>query len=45
MKKIVKCVPNFNEERRKDVVDALIAALTKHFGLALLDAEMDVVYN
>lgn len=45
MKKIVECVPNFSEGRRKNVVDALVAALTGHSGLALLDAEMDAAHN
>jgi len=28
MKQIVECVPNFSEGRRKDVVEAIAAALT-----------------
>jgi glutamate formiminotransferase / formiminotetrahydrofolate cyclodeaminase len=42
--KIVECVPNFSEGRRKDVVDALVAALTGA-GAALLDCEMDAAHN
>ncbi|MBZ5494759.1 MAG: glutamate formimidoyltransferase [Acidobacteriia bacterium] len=45
MKKIVECVPNFSEGRRKEVVDALAAALTKYPGVALLDCEMDGAHN
>ncbi len=45
MKRIVECVPNFSEGRRKEVVDALVAALTKHPGVALLDSEMDGAHN
>jgi glutamate formiminotransferase/formiminotetrahydrofolate cyclodeaminase len=45
VKKIVECVPNFSEGRRKDVVDALAAALTGVPGVALLDSEMDAAHN
>ncbi len=45
MKKIIECVPNFSEGRRKDVVDALAAALTSAPGAALLDTEMDAAHN
>ncbi len=45
MKKIVECVPNFSEGRRKDVVDAVAAALTSVPGVALLDSEMDAAHN
>jgi len=43
--KIVECVPNFSEGRRKPVVDALAAALTSVPGVALLDAEMDAAHH
>lgn len=45
MKKIVECVPNFSEGRRKEVVDALAGALTRPAGVALLDSEMDAAHN
>ena len=45
MKKIVECVPNFSEGRRKEVVDALCAVLTSEPGVALLDSEMDAAHN
>ncbi len=45
MKKIVECVPNFSEGKRKEVVDALVASLTKYPGVALLDSEMDGAHN
>jgi len=45
MKKIIECVPNFSEGRRKEVVEALAAALTKPAGVALLDSEMDAAHN
>jgi glutamate formiminotransferase/formiminotetrahydrofolate cyclodeaminase len=45
VKKIVESVPNFSEGRRKEVVDALAAALTGAPGVALLDTEMDAAHN
>jgi len=45
VKKIVECVPNFSEGRRKGVVDALMAALTRFPGVALLDSEMDAAHH
>jgi glutamate formiminotransferase/formiminotetrahydrofolate cyclodeaminase len=45
VKKIVECVPNFSEGRRKEVVDELISALTSPPGVALLDSEMDAAHN
>jgi glutamate formiminotransferase / formiminotetrahydrofolate cyclodeaminase len=43
--RIVECVPNFSEGRRKEVVDAIAAALTGAPGAALLDSEMDAAHN
>lgn len=45
MRRIVECVPNFSEGRRKEVVDALVAELTGPGGVALLDSEMDGAHN
>ena len=45
MKKIVESVPNFSEGRRKEVVEALAAAVTSAPGSALLDCEMDAAHN
>ena len=45
MKRILECVPNFSEGRRKEVVDALAEAMTISPGVALLDAEMDGAHN
>jgi glutamate formiminotransferase/formiminotetrahydrofolate cyclodeaminase len=45
VKRIVECVPNFSEGRRKGVVDAIAAAFTKQPGVALLDSEMDGAHN
>jgi glutamate formiminotransferase/formiminotetrahydrofolate cyclodeaminase len=45
VRRIVECVPNFSEGRRKEVVDALVAELTRPGGVALLDSEMDGAHN
>jgi glutamate formiminotransferase / formiminotetrahydrofolate cyclodeaminase len=45
VRKIVECVPNFSEGRRKHVVDEIAAALTSPPGVALLDSEMDAAHN
>jgi glutamate formiminotransferase/formiminotetrahydrofolate cyclodeaminase len=45
MNRIVECVPNFSEGRRKEVVDELAAALASRSGVALLDCEMDAAHN
>jgi len=45
VKRIVECVPNFSEGRRREVVDALAAALTLQPGAVLLDREMDPAHN
>ena len=43
--KIVECVPNFSEGRRKEVVDQIVAAITSVPGVRLLDMEMDPDHN
>jgi glutamate formiminotransferase/formiminotetrahydrofolate cyclodeaminase len=45
VKRIVECVPNFSEGRRKETVDAIVAALIRYPGVALLDSEMDGAHN
>ena len=45
MKKIVECVPNFSEGRRKETAETLASALTSFPGVALLDTEMDAEHN
>ena len=45
MKRVVECVPNFSEGRRKEVVEALASAVTSAPGVALLDSEMDAAHN
>lgn len=43
--KIVECVPNFSEGRRKDVIEAILAEVRKISGVTLLDAESDSDHN
>lgn len=43
--KIVQCVPNFSEGRRKDVVEAIANEARKIEGVRLLDVEMDASHN
>ena len=44
MDKIVECVPNFSEGRRKNVVDEIVDAMMLP-GIKLLDREMDADHN
>src|SRR5437867_12811457 len=44
-RELVECVPNFSEGRRKDVVDAIAAAIASAAGTKLLDVEMDSNHN
>ncbi|MHA1741100.1 MAG: glutamate formimidoyltransferase [Candidatus Thorarchaeota archaeon] len=43
--KIVECVPNFSEGRRKEVIDALAEAIKSVEGVRLLDVEYDYDHN
>ena len=43
--KIVECVPNFSEGRRKEVIDALAEAMRSVEGVKLLDVEYDQDHN
>lgn len=45
MAEIVECVPNFSEGRRKDVVEAIAAAIASVAGVRVLDREMDADHN
>jgi len=45
LNKIIECVPNFSEGRRREVIDSLAASLTGPSGVALLDREMDAAHN
>ncbi len=45
MPRIVECVPNFSEGRRREVVDALIQTIAETPGAVLLDHEMDADHH
>ena len=40
-REIVECVPNFSEGRRREVVDAIVSAISSVAGTKLLDVETD----
>jgi glutamate formiminotransferase len=45
MAKLVECVPNFSEGRRKEVVQAIADSIKAVRGVKLLDVEMDANHN
>ncbi|HVP56853.1 MAG TPA: glutamate formimidoyltransferase [bacterium] len=45
MKKIVQCVPNFSEGRRRHVVDAIVAEIASVPETLVLDVELDRDHN
>lgn len=45
MLRLVECVPNFSEGRRKEVLDQIVAAITSVPTVTLLDREMDGDHN
>ena len=45
MPRLVECVPNFSEGRRREVVDEIMNAIAAVPGVTLLDAEMDPDHN
>jgi len=45
MVEVIECVPNFSEGRRKEVVDAIVAAIMSAPGVKLLGKEMDPNHN
>ena len=45
MRKIVQCVPNFSEGRRRPVVDAIVAEIAGVADTLVLDVEMDADHN
>jgi len=45
MSRLVECVPNFSEGRRREVVDRIVEALTGVPGVTFLDREMDPDHN
>jgi glutamate formiminotransferase / formiminotetrahydrofolate cyclodeaminase len=45
MPRLVECVPNFSEGRRREVVEALMEVIAQVPGVTLLDHEMDADHN
>lgn len=45
MIKLVECIPNFSEGRRKDVVEAIVEAVRSVSGVTLLDYSSDYDHN
>lgn len=45
MARIVECVPNFSEGRRKNVIDAIADAIKSVDGVSFLDCESDASHN
>lgn len=45
MARVVECVPNFSEGRRREVVDSIVESMTAVDGVKLLDREMDADHN
>jgi glutamate formiminotransferase/formiminotetrahydrofolate cyclodeaminase len=45
MDRLIECVPNFSEGRRKEVVDQICARIRSVPGVQLLDVEMDPSHN
>lgn len=45
MTRIVECVPNFSEGRRKEIVDAIADSARGIEGVRVLDVEMDASHN
>lgn len=45
MNKIIECVPNFSEGRRPEVVDRIVAAISRAGGVKVLDCESDRDHN
>ena len=45
MPRLIECVPNFSEGRRREVVEAIMEAIATVPGVTLLDSEMDPDHN
>jgi glutamate formiminotransferase len=45
MKRIVECVPNFSEGRRKEIIDQIVGALASVEGVRVLDVQSDADHN
>jgi len=45
MRRIVECVPNFSEGRRREIIDEIVAALASVEGVRVLDVQSDADHN
>jgi len=45
MDRVVECVPNFSEGKRKDVIDEIVRAIESVDGVYVITSEMDPDYN
>ncbi|MCE5314809.1 glutamate formimidoyltransferase [bacterium] len=45
MSKLIQCVPNFSEGRRREVVEKIVAAIDAASGVRVVDYSMDVDHN
>jgi glutamate formiminotransferase len=45
MKRVVECVPNFSEGRRREIVDQIVGALASVEGVRVLDVQSDADHN
>ena len=45
MQPLVECVPNFSEGRRREVIDAIVAAIAAVSGASVLDVQSDADHN
>jgi glutamate formiminotransferase len=45
MKRIVECVPNFSEGRRREIIDQIVGALASVEGVRVLDVQSDADHN
>ena len=45
MRKVVECVPNFSEGRRREIIDGIVAAMREVPGAQVLDVQSDVDHN
>ncbi len=45
MRRIVECIPNFSEGRRREVIDEIVGEVKKVKGVKLLDVESDADHN
>ncbi|MCR4408233.1 MAG: glutamate formimidoyltransferase [Anaerolineae bacterium] len=45
MQRIVECVPNFSEGRRREVIDQIVTSIGEVVGVRVLDVESDADHN